>query len=44
MAEYEDSVIVVARKGNVTVADGRQTSTVPEGQESRLARTIVEND
>jgi hypothetical protein len=34
MAEYEDSVIVVARKGNVTVADGRQTSTVPEGQES----------
>jgi hypothetical protein len=34
VAEYEDSVIVVAREGNVSVADGKQTSTVPEGQES----------
>jgi hypothetical protein len=31
---YEDSVIIAARQGNVIVADGRQTSTVPEGQES----------
>jgi hypothetical protein len=38
MAEYEDSVIVVSRKGNVGVADGKQTSTVLEGQESTLKK------
>jgi hypothetical protein len=34
VVEYEDSVIVAARQGNVMVTDGQQTSTVPEGQES----------
>jgi hypothetical protein len=34
VAEYEDSVVVVAREGSVSVADGQQTSTVSEGQES----------
>jgi hypothetical protein len=34
VVESEDSVIVAARQGNVTVTDGQQTSTVPEGQES----------
>jgi len=34
VVDYEDSVIVDARQGNVIVADGRQTSMVPEGQES----------
>ena len=34
VVEYEDSVIVEARQGNVIVADGQQTSMVPEGQES----------
>ncbi len=34
VVEYEDSVTVAARQGNVIVTDGRQTSTVPEGQES----------
>jgi uncharacterized Zn-binding protein involved in type VI secretion len=34
VAAYGDSVIVGAREGNVSVADGKQTSTVPEGQES----------
>ena len=33
VVEYEDSVIVAARQGNVIVADGQQTSTVREGQE-----------
>ena len=34
VAEADDSVVVAARQGNVTVADGEQTSTVPEGQEA----------
>jgi hypothetical protein len=34
VAETEDSVVVAARQGNLTVDDGQQTSTVPEGQES----------
>jgi hypothetical protein len=34
VAESDDSVVVAARQGNVTVADGEQTSTVPEGQEA----------
>jgi hypothetical protein len=34
VVEYEDSVTVAARQGPVTVTDGQQTSTVPEGQES----------
>jgi hypothetical protein len=34
VVEYEDSVIVAARQGNVIVSDGQQTSIVPEGQES----------
>jgi hypothetical protein len=32
--ESEDSVIIASRQGNVSVADGQQTSTVSEGQES----------
>ena len=34
VAEADDSVVVAARQGNVTVADGEQTSTVPEGHEA----------
>ena len=34
VADTEDSVAVAAREGNLTVDDGQQTSTVPEGQES----------
>jgi hypothetical protein len=34
VAESEDLVVIAARQGNVSVADGQQTSTVPEGQES----------
>ena len=34
VADTEDSVVVAAREGNLTVDDGQQTSTVPEGQES----------
>ena len=34
VADTEDSVVVAARQGNLTVDDGQQTSTVPEGQES----------
>jgi hypothetical protein len=34
VVEYEDSVTVAARQGNVIVNDGEQTSTVPEGQEA----------
>lgn len=34
VAESDDSVVVAARQGNVTVADGEQTSTVQEGQEA----------
>ena len=32
-AEFEDSVFVAARLGNVTVTDGRRTATVQERQE-----------
>ena len=34
VVEYEDSVFVVARQGNVIVSDGQQTLMVPEGQQS----------
>ena len=34
VVETEDSVVVAARQGNLSVGDGQQTSTVPEGQES----------
>jgi hypothetical protein len=34
VVEYENSVIVAARQGDVIVSDGLQTSMVPEGQES----------
>ena len=34
VADNEDSVAIAAREGNLTVDDGQQTSTVPEGQES----------
>ena len=34
VVEYQDSVIVAARQGNIIVTDGQQTSMVPEGQES----------
>ena len=34
VTEDEDSVVVAARQGAVSVADGQQTATVPEGQES----------
>ena len=32
VGENEDSVIIAALQGNVTVSDGQQTSTTPEGQ------------
>ena len=34
VVETEDSVVVAARVGNLTINDGQQTSTVPEGQQS----------
>jgi hypothetical protein len=34
VVEYEDSVVIAAREGDVTVSDGQQTSTVPEGQQT----------
>jgi hypothetical protein len=34
VAENDDSVAVAAHQGNLTVSDGQQTSTVPEGQET----------
>ena len=34
VTESEDSVMIASRQGNVSVADGQQTSTVSEGQES----------
>jgi hypothetical protein len=35
VAETEDSVIVAALEGNVAVSDGQQTSTTPEGQQTK---------
>lgn len=35
VSETEDSVIIAAQQGNVSVNDGQQTSTVPEGQETK---------
>ena len=35
VAEYEDSVVIAARQGNVTVTDGQQTWTTLEVQETR---------
>jgi hypothetical protein len=38
VAEDEDTVVIAARQGSVAVSDGQQTSTVPEGQETRRKR------
>jgi hypothetical protein len=38
IAEDEDTVVIAARQGNVAVSDGQQTSTVPEGQETKRKR------
>ena len=35
VAEDDDTVVIAARQGNVAVSDGQQTSTVPEGQETK---------
>ena len=35
IAEDDDTVVIAARQGNVAVSDGQQTSTVPEGQETK---------
>ena len=35
VAEDDDTVLIAAREGNVAVSDGQQTSTVPEGQETK---------
>ena len=34
VVEREDSVVIAARQGNLTVTDGQQSSTVQEGQET----------
>jgi len=34
VATSEDLVVIAAREGDLSVADGQQTSTVPQGQES----------
>jgi len=35
VAEDDDTVVIAARQGNLAVSDGQQTSTVPEGQETK---------
>ena len=35
VTEDDDTVLIAARQGNVAVSDGQQTSTVPEGQETK---------
>jgi hypothetical protein len=34
VSETEDSILIAAQQGNLSVNDGQQTSTVPEGQET----------
>lgn len=39
VAENEDWVVIAARQGDVTVSDRKQSLTVPEGKETRRAKT-----